>query len=39
MSFMYIHVIVFFFQKYFYKRTDRDVKSPVLHENNCIFMT
>ena len=36
-SFMYIHVIVFFLSKIFLKRADRDVTSPVLHENNVIF--
>ena len=35
---MYIHVIVFFFFKtIFIKRADRDVSSPVLHENNVTF--
>ena len=34
-SFMYIHVVVVcFFKTIFIKRADRDVTSPVLHENN-----
>ena len=40
-SFMYIHVIVFFvfFSKHFFfiNRADRDVTSPVLHENKVTF--
>ena len=36
-SFMYIHVIVFFFKTIFIKRVGRDVTSPVLHENNVTF--
>ena len=40
-SFMYIHVIVFccffFVKTIFIKRADRDVTSPVLHENNVTF--
>ena len=36
-SFMYIHVIVFFFKTIFIKSADRDVTSPVLHENNVTF--
>ena len=31
-SFMYIHVIVFFSKLFFIKRADRDITSPVLRE-------